>query len=890
MVKSISLINFLFFVLFFTFFGKVCFSQAPTITSFTPAAQTQGGTVTITGTNFTGVTGTGSVKFGGTNATSFTVVNATTITAVVGAGTSGDITVTHPTNGTATSGSTFTFCGSVAQPGTITGTANVCGYSSLTYTIRKVANATSYTWTMGTGSSNIISSNNGPGPNDTSITVSFAPGFCTRDTIYVKAATACASSINRILPLVATYAPAQPASVANTNTLVCIGGTTSLIATAASPSATQSLTSRFRWTLPANISMVSANADSSIINISINSGFTGGNVTVKSQSACLVLSTNSTLHTISYSPAIPQSINSSTGSYAACIGSEISFTAIPGASSSSFRPTSKIRWTLPRGTQILSANADSTTIKLRFITGYTGGSLWATPVSSCGRTGSLKGVTLTAGTCPSAPSTITGLQELCPAFDPFTGFTSTLIYTVTPVPGITRYNWVLPPGATQVSGDTSNSIGVVFDTTVLSRYGQGRIYVGTVNASGIHSTTYSEIRIYKTKPVLGTISGPADVCPYIDKDSAITYSVPVTSNVTSYVWNVPAGVTIVSGQGTDTIQVKFTGSFVSGSSISVTALSNCGNYGPRNKLLQLSSTVRLPSAIRQSFSPLVAASSNVAGLTSLTVRIQKVTNAQSYQWRLSLGTNATISHPNGTGPNDTVVIINFLSGFTKDTIFVAAISSCNITSERKLGLTALTVPPGVTGISGEANPCRNSIHVFTASHAAPNSTQAPFDHFRWTTPASATIIGTNADSSVVTVQFDGTFVAGFLSAKSVSALGIVSPYYRSYRVLRVSTLCAPGSRLASKEISKQNDTYKLNNSFETEVFNNPTQKEFTIRFKSPSFEKIEWAISDMNGKNLLHQFSKPGEMIRFGSNFATGTYFLRSRQGLEISKTKLIKY
>jgi len=67
------------------------FVAAPTITSFTPTNTTTDSIVTITGTNFTGAS---AVRFGGTAATSFSVVNSTTITAVVGYGTSGNVSVT----------------------------------------------------------------------------------------------------------------------------------------------------------------------------------------------------------------------------------------------------------------------------------------------------------------------------------------------------------------------------------------------------------------------------------------------------------------------------------------------------------------------------------------------------------------------------------------------------------------------------------------------------------------------------------------------------------------------------------------------------------------------------------------------------------------------------
>jgi hypothetical protein len=76
----------------------------PTITSFSPTSGSPGTSVTITGTNLTGVT---SVKFNGTTAV-FTPSTATSVTATVPAGaTTGKITVTTPV-ATATSATDFT--------------------------------------------------------------------------------------------------------------------------------------------------------------------------------------------------------------------------------------------------------------------------------------------------------------------------------------------------------------------------------------------------------------------------------------------------------------------------------------------------------------------------------------------------------------------------------------------------------------------------------------------------------------------------------------------------------------------------------------------------------------------------------------------------------------
>jgi hypothetical protein len=78
---------------------------APTVTSFSPASGPVGTSVTVNGTNFTGVT---AVKFNGTAASSYTVNSAVKITATVPSGaTTGTIAVTNGT-GTGTSSSSFT--------------------------------------------------------------------------------------------------------------------------------------------------------------------------------------------------------------------------------------------------------------------------------------------------------------------------------------------------------------------------------------------------------------------------------------------------------------------------------------------------------------------------------------------------------------------------------------------------------------------------------------------------------------------------------------------------------------------------------------------------------------------------------------------------------------
>ena len=104
-------------------------TTAPIITSFSPTSGKTGQTVTIMGTNLTGAT---SVSFGGTSASSFRVVSATSMTAVVGAGSTGLISVTKASGFGTRAGFTYlppptitSFSPTKAIPGsniTITGT------------------------------------------------------------------------------------------------------------------------------------------------------------------------------------------------------------------------------------------------------------------------------------------------------------------------------------------------------------------------------------------------------------------------------------------------------------------------------------------------------------------------------------------------------------------------------------------------------------------------------------------------------------------------------------------------------------------------------------------------------------------------------------------------
>ncbi|MFC5272033.1 S8 family serine peptidase [Adhaeribacter terreus] len=89
---------------------------------------------------------------------------------------------------------------------------------------------------------------------------------------------------------------------------------------------------------------------------------------------------------------------------------------------------------------------------------------------------------------------------------------------------------------------------------------------------------------------LGAISGQTNLCM---SSQNIPYTVPTASGVTTYTWSVPAGVTIVSGQGTNNIVVNYPASAVSGN-ISVFGTSGACQTSTKTLAVSSSAVVNPP--------------------------------------------------------------------------------------------------------------------------------------------------------------------------------------------------------------------------------------------------------------------------------------------------------
>ena len=170
---------------------------------------------------------------------------------------------------------------------------------------------------------------------------------------------------------------------------------------------------------------------------------------------------------------------------------------------------------------------------------------------------------VTVDPLPDQAGAITGPTNVC-AGD------SGVVYSVAPIPHADTYVWALPPNASIVSGAGTNAITVDFGTNASS--GDIIVYGNNLCGNGGNSPALA-VTVNPLPDPAGTISGPSNICA---PASGIVYSVAAIPNATFYLWTLPVGVTITSGDSTRMITVAFAANAASGT-ITVKGVNTCGN-------------------------------------------------------------------------------------------------------------------------------------------------------------------------------------------------------------------------------------------------------------------------------------------------------------------------
>lgn len=145
-------------------------------------------------------------------------------------------------------------------------------------------------------------------------------------------------------------------------------------------------------------------------------------------------------------------------------------------------------------------------------------------------------------------------------------------YSVATVSGASSYSWGIPAGSSIVSaaGDSSR-----ITLHIPSGFRADSISVRAMNSCGTSEPVFKPIVAIPSTP--GLITGPVFVN---EGEKNVSFSIPPVGGL-SYIWTVPSGVNIISGQNTPAITVKWG---KSSGKVSVTALNDCGTSSSASDL------------------------------------------------------------------------------------------------------------------------------------------------------------------------------------------------------------------------------------------------------------------------------------------------------------------
>jgi hypothetical protein len=176
----------------------------------------------------------------------------------------------------------------------------------------------------------------------------------------------------------------------------------------------------------------------------------------------------------------------------------------------------------------------------------------------------------------------------------------------------------------------------------------------------------------------GAITGSASVCAGAQ---GVAYSTTPIANASSYVWILPAGASIATGEGSANITVDFAPTATSGN-ITVHGNNLCGNGTPS-------------SGFAVTVNPLPAAAGAISGnaiaclgSTGNLYTIASIANATGYTWSLPAG--ATIT----AGQNSNAITLSFAANAVSGNITVKGTNACgNGTTSPDFAVTVNPVPP-----------------------------------------------------------------------------------------------------------------------------------------------------------------------------------------------------
>jgi hypothetical protein len=304
-----------------------------------------------------------------------------------------------------------------------------------------------------------------------------------------------------------------------------------------------------------------------------------------------------------------------------------------------------------------------------------------------------------------------------------------------------------PYTVTWSTGDAGNAV-----TSLVA----GTYTVTVTDNNGCVATTPVQVSQPQPFPALGSIQGTATACLSYGVGTAVFSVAPISDGVnpTTYTWTPPAGMSILSGQGTSTVTLTWTAlaldQSISGN-LSVIASNSCET---RNKSVELRYSTAVPVTPGS-----ISGSAKVCSGDVVTYSVTSVPRATHYVWTLPTGMTIT------SGSQSNIITVAVGVAFTGGNIGVQAANACG-SSPVRTRTTTLNLPltPGViTGPSSGLCAVDTNFSIAAVSGAST---------YLWTLPAGAGFVS-GQGTTAVRVSFT-SMTSGSITVQSVNGCGTSS--------------------------------------------------------------------------------------------------------------------
>ena len=503
----------------------------------------------------------------------------------------------------------------------------------------------------------------------------------------------------------------------------------------------------------------------------------------------------------------------------------------------------------------------------------------------------------------TSSTTTTGYALATTAVGQYVGTSTTVSYRVPAFADTTlSYYWTVPTGVSIVgqaagvrtvvqTGTNANILNVNF-LAVSSGIGAiGTITVQAQNANGC-TTAAKTVAVSKVLPaapaaikmtdatlpipVTGIPTAVTSFAKYMGTNKVLTLTATASATATSYVWELPAGVTQLSGGTSNVITVNFLGvtsansfnySTVAGVStnvlrIGVKASNGVGVSTTSNATLvnpTTTSTAKLLTLTAVKPAAVSAVAGQITGLCGGSTYTYTITDT-------ALASSYTVAAPAGAVVNFTSTLtftVTYPAGFVVNTTTTVPNKSLVITSINGMGASATTktvtlstAMAAITAVTGGTtySTCNQTFSVAAIPGAV---------SYTWTVPAGASIVSGQSTNSVV-VNYGSLTGSQTIKVMATNGCGLSS-------TVKSVTLTSGVCPAAKEEFTTVANDIML--------YPNPTRDEFNLELNASTAGTMEMTLFNINGAiigsrtiELIEGTNSINENV---SSLAAGVYFVK---------------